>query len=253
MANQPPLRPKNLTSAYSFCANENEICNPGAGQYSVAYASANGKINYRNVDNTGVICNEIYFGEPDPSIPKTCWSTKIPDDITFTNGIPNGFNYCAKEGDTCVLSNTRLGDILYGANGNYNYVNSVNVKCDSQSLGDPAPNTSKYCYYRKLNYNNPELNKTEETQLAEYHPFHPYIIHHDTNKPINSKFLMPLLIIFLLTIAFVVGVFIWIYFSDKSTSSTSKEVFKSTKITSSSIPSVSQSTISNIDFDAPNA
>ncbi|XWV25560.1 hypothetical protein QJ856_gp0194 [Tupanvirus deep ocean] len=248
-------RPKNLTSAYVFCANENNVCDPGPGQFSVAYASVNGKINYRNVNNEAVICNETYFGDPDPSIPKTCWYTKIPSDITFTNGIPNGFNYCTKEGDTCILSNTRLGDILYGANGNYNYANSVNVKCDSQTLGDPYPNTTKYCYYRKLNYHNPNLNKTNDAELSRMTHFNPNIVHHDTNKPMRNNFFIILLVVFLITVVFVAGFFIWSYLSNdtqKSSTLMGKQTMKSTKITTTT-NKLTPPAISNIDFDAPNA
>lgn len=146
MSETPP-RPTSLSPMYNFCSAENIVCNPGEGTYSVAYASANGKIHYRNTTSNSIMCNNEIFGDPDPNIPKTCWAMKVGE-IPFTNeGHPENYQFCAKQGDICRTDDGTNRNILYGADGRYVAINANSVKCDSDVLGDPSPGKPKSCYY----------------------------------------------------------------------------------------------------------
>lgn len=156
-----PYRPTSLSPAYVFCSVDNSICQPGIGNFSIAYVSENGKIYYRNINNNHIDCNVKTFGNPDPNIPKTCWSTKIPNNITFNTDLkPQGFNFCSDEGGKCFLPDVAEADILYGGNGKYVYANANNVMCNDDVFGNPQAtnlinkniaekNETNKCYYRK--------------------------------------------------------------------------------------------------------
>lgn len=158
-----PISPK-----YQQCAVEAGTC-PISAPTSVGYVAIDGKDDiYYRTTASDLVCHAPSFtfpgdksqypGDPAPLHPKVCKSMLVPSDIanpssTFfdANGNPasaGGWASCAAEGATCNPSGTDNVDILYGANGKFNYVNASSLPCDVKHFGDPIPGTTKSCFWR---------------------------------------------------------------------------------------------------------
>lgn len=157
------------SSAYKICANEGQQCSyTGTGR--VAFG-ANGKFEYKNVSR-GLACTNAAFGrDPVPGTPKKCYVrldradgriTSQPrtnttprnnekNESTNKQDPPNGYIFCANEGQSCNTGDNDLTSIAYGANGKYKYRSIRNaVACNNSVFGDPAPGVSKKCFkFRK--------------------------------------------------------------------------------------------------------
>jgi len=66
---------------------------------------------------------------------------------------PSGFDWCANQDGTCSFSGTAM--VAYGANGSFSYKSATNgIACNSSTFGDPAPGTTKACYYQMTTSSN---------------------------------------------------------------------------------------------------
>ena len=150
---------------YTKCAIEGGSCYNTQPSQLYAYGRgdpnfSNQMFNYRVLPSGNIVCNRDTFG--DPSIEKTreCFSKTIPLDIltilksknTDISKDPNWIK-CAEENHICNLpADNSIHDILFGANGIYNYANAnKSIACIRPVIGgtDPVPNVLKSCYFRK--------------------------------------------------------------------------------------------------------
>jgi len=152
----PQILPKhsNISPIYTFCSREGSICHTGSSTKSLAFAAddGTGSVHYRNITNEDIKCDESFFGNPSVGHPKSCWIASLPTDIEFDfDGKPSNFHMCASEGEICKINDSKYLDILYGADGKYNYINGNNILCTKEILGDPNFGLEKKCYYRTIN------------------------------------------------------------------------------------------------------
>jgi len=116
---------------------------------------------YDHNDNRDSISFLLNMGGP--NIGATMVTTDRPSDFTaYLQGVskrdtnymayggPPGFHYCASEGSACTFE--APGEMAYGpAQGPWYYENvgAANYACSSAAFGgDPAPGTTKFCYYQ---------------------------------------------------------------------------------------------------------
>ncbi|CAM3946218.1 Pectate trisaccharide-lyase precursor [Vibrio aerogenes CECT 7868] len=65
-----------------------------------------------------------------------------------SSGGPDGYTFCANEGESCQFSGTKK--VAYGASGKFNYETATNsVSCDNSTFGDPIYGSKKACYYQQ--------------------------------------------------------------------------------------------------------
>ncbi|HEY4082758.1 MAG TPA: hypothetical protein VGM81_18895 [Burkholderiaceae bacterium] len=142
--------------SWMACGDAGTTCSfIGTREVRYAVAEANGQpsaVEYFKGTFTGSVpCSNEVFGDPKLGVAKHCW---------YGAEIVPSWKACADEGKTCTIPGplgTTTRRVRYGvadSAGNPNpttffYIRTFTdpVLCDNSTFGDPAPGTSKKCWY----------------------------------------------------------------------------------------------------------
>lgn len=144
---------------YSFCADEPYRCN--FNYIGTVAFGVNGKFKYKTGVVRGIDCNVATFGDPEPGVPKKCYSlferewvpNTTPNESTAP-APPNGSNWkvCGTEGRTCTF--TGKGTVAFGYSpslGGFKFRSGVSnsIPCNASQFGAATTfEKPRACYVR---------------------------------------------------------------------------------------------------------
>lgn len=144
---------------YAFCADEPYRCN--FNYIGTVAFGVNGKFKFKTGVLRGIDCNAATFGDPEPGVPKKCysmfekeWEPNTTPRISDKPAPPDdGYRVCATEGQLCRFAGT--GTVAFGYSpsmGGFKFESRVSreIRCTAENFGASSPSEKARACYVKL-------------------------------------------------------------------------------------------------------